>query len=241
MGEQSVAQHARERGEPWALPGLLDSYDAERRPVGRAVTENTEVQTLLAELTLVPRYERPAGALRRLFDDLLRMDEVNRALAPQVSALGTVYRPVNPGADPLVGRRMPDIGIKAAGPAARVYDLLPAARFVHLDLVGAPDTATAVTEGWGPRVTAVTVTAHDDHPDLSGVNEILVRPDGHVAWATRTTDTAHRSAERRDALTARAGPPAQCGRQCLTVALQASVVRGGGSADSSHETSRGVS
>ncbi len=38
----------------WARPGLLDSYDAERRPVGRRVTENTEVQTLLMELTLVP-------------------------------------------------------------------------------------------------------------------------------------------------------------------------------------------
>jgi 2-polyprenyl-6-methoxyphenol hydroxylase-like FAD-dependent oxidoreductase len=53
----------------WAPPGLLDTYDAERRPIGQAVTENTQVQTLLAELTLVPQYtgarRRPAQAPRR--------------------------------------------------------------------------------------------------------------------------------------------------------------------------------
>ncbi|MEU6676586.1 monooxygenase [Streptomyces sp. NPDC046925] len=191
----------------WAPPGLLDSYDTERRPVGQAVTENTEIQTLLAELTLVREYRRPAAALRRLLDDLLRMDEVNRTLASRISALSTVYRPTEPGADPLVGRRMPDIGIKAGGHATRLYDLLPPARFVHLDLTGDPESSAAVTRGWGPRISAVAVNAHDEHADLRGITEVLVRPDGHVAWATRATDTAARSGERRAALTAWAGTP----------------------------------
>ncbi|MEV8319378.1 monooxygenase [Streptomyces sp. NPDC059900] len=190
----------------WAPPGLLDSYDSERRPVGRAVTENTEIQTLLAELTLVRAYQRPAAALRRLLDDLLRMDEVNRTLASRVSALATAYRPTEPDADPLAGRRMPDIGLTAAGPATRVYDLLVAGRFVHLDLTGDPDTAAAVTGDWGPRITAVTVNGHDEHTDLRGITEVLVRPDGHVAWATHAADAAARSGERHAALTAWAGP-----------------------------------
>ncbi|MEV4045957.1 2-polyprenyl-6-methoxyphenol hydroxylase-like FAD-dependent oxidoreductase [Streptomyces sp. SAI-195] len=188
----------------WAPPGLLDSYDAERRPVGRGVTENTEIQTLLMELTLVPRYARPATALRGLMDELLGQDEVNRTLAGRVSALDTAYRPADPGADPLVGRRMPDISLTAAGSSAtRVYDLLHTARFVHLDLAPGP-TATAGPER-DARVTTALVTGYDDRPDLRGTTEILVRPDGHVAWTTRTTDPAARRAERLTALTSALG------------------------------------
>ncbi|MFE6287001.1 monooxygenase [Streptomyces sp. NPDC057877] len=192
----------------WAPPGLLDSYDGERRPVGRSVTGNTEVQTLLVELTLVARYERPAAALRELLDELLGMAEVNRLLAGRVSALGTCYPPTAPGADPLVGRRMPDVGLVAAdAEAKRVYELLAPGRFVLLSLAGDPALRKAVDAGWGSRVTAVTVGTHDEHPDLDGVTEVLVRPDGHVAWATRATDGGTRGDERARALTAWAGTP----------------------------------
>ncbi|MFD4003180.1 monooxygenase [Streptomyces rubiginosohelvolus] len=196
----------------WAPSGLLDSYDAERRPVGASVTENTEVQTLLAELTLVPQYQRPAAALRRLLDEFLGMEEVNRRLADQVSALGTHYPPTDPGADRLVGRRVPDVGLTTAGSErTRVYELLTTGRFVLLDLAGDPALRGAVDAGWGSRVTAVTVDTYDEHADLDGVTEILVRPDGHLAWATRTTDRGVRSGERIQALTAWAGTPSSRG------------------------------
>ncbi|MFF8281153.1 monooxygenase [Streptomyces albus] len=196
----------------WAPPGLLDSYDGERRPVGQSVTENTEVQTLLAELTLVPQYQRPAAALRKLLDGLLGMAEVNRRLADQVSALGTLYPPADPDADPLVGRRMPDVGLTAAGSeATRVYELLAQGRFVLLAPAEDPALREAVETGWGSRVTAVTVDKYDEHPDLDGVAEVLVRPDGHVAWATRTTDGGARRDERVRALTAWAGTPSERG------------------------------
>ncbi|WP_447035089.1 monooxygenase [Streptomyces sp. DSM 118878] len=193
----------------WAPAGLLDSYDAERRPVGRAVTENTEVQTLLAELALMEQYRRPAAALRNLFDGLLRMKEVNRTLAAQVSALGTAYPATAPGADPLVGGRMPDIALSAADlTARRVYGLLHDGRFVHLDLTGEADAAAALTPRWGRRVTAPGITDYETHAELEGVREILVRPDGHVAWATRHSDHRTRGEERRAALTAWVGEPA---------------------------------
>lgn len=192
----------------WAPPGLLDSYDGERRPVGRSVTENTEVQTLLAELTLVAQYQRPAAALRKLLDQLLTMAEVNRRLADQVSALGTRYPPPDPGADPLVGRRMPDVGLTAAGTGAtRVYELLARGRFVLLTLSGAPTPREAVAAGWESRVTALAVDRRDEHAELDGVTEVLVRPDGHVAWATRTPDDGARGDERARALAAWAGTP----------------------------------
>ncbi|MEU9556471.1 monooxygenase [Streptomyces fumanus] len=190
----------------WAPPWLLDSYDQERNPVGRAVADNTAVQTLLAELALVRQYRRPGAALRGLFDELLGMEEVNRRLAAEVSALGTAYPPATPGADPLVGRRMPDIGLTAtASPATRVYELLHQGRFVHLDLTGAGGPGTAVT-GRGSRVTSVAVTRRDEHAALEGVTEVLVRPDGHIAWATRTADSTARRTERHAALSLWAGP-----------------------------------
>ncbi|MER7012173.1 monooxygenase [Saccharopolyspora sp. NPDC000359] len=188
----------------WAPPGLLDSYHQERHPVGQAVTENTEVQTLLAELALVPQYQRPAAALRGLLDELLRIEAVNRRLADQVSALGTSYPPTSPDADPMVGRRMPDIGLTtAASRATRVHELLHEGRFARLDFAGDPEPGT----GWGSRVGATTVAQWDDHPDLAGVTEVLVRPDGHIAWATRTADLDVRRGERQEALQAWAGTP----------------------------------
>ncbi|MER5785539.1 monooxygenase [Streptomyces mobaraensis] len=192
----------------WAPPGLLDSYDGERRPVGRSVTENTEVQTLLAELTLVERYQRPAAALRELLDRLLGMAEVNRWLADRISGLGTHYPPAASGTDPLVGRRMPDVGLTIAGSRAeRVYDLLAQGRFVLLALAGDRDPHETVGAGWVSRVTAVTARTRDKHADLDGVTEVLIRPDGHVAWATRTLAGDARDNERIQALTSWAGAP----------------------------------
>jgi 2-polyprenyl-6-methoxyphenol hydroxylase-like FAD-dependent oxidoreductase len=183
----------------WAGPGLLDSYDGERRPVGRAVTGNTEIQTLLAELPLTPAYGRPGTALRALFDELLRIEEVNRLLAERVSAIGTAYAPPA-GADPLVGRRMPDIALTTAETGAtRVYELLARGRFVRIVLAGDGQRGSATGETH-PRVTAVDAVSYDDHAVLRGVHEVLVRPDGHLAWVSRTGDPAARETERKAAL-----------------------------------------
>ncbi|WP_436318319.1 hypothetical protein [Streptomyces caniferus] len=123
---------------------------------------------------------------------------------------GACRQPSAPGdADPLVGRRMPDLALAVAGSAAiRVYELLPHGRFVLLDLAGDEEMRRSVQAGWGKRVTPHTVTAHDSRADLDGVREILVRPDGHIAWATRTTDVRARRIERFRALTGWAGLPA---------------------------------
>lgn len=105
---------------------------------------------------------------------------------------------------------MPDIALAAAGSAAvRVHELLPPGRFVLLDLAGDEQLRQTVTPGWGPRVTALTVTRHDHRADLDGVREILIRPDGHIAWATRTPSLPDRRIERHRALTDWAGTPAQ--------------------------------
>ncbi|MFE5768832.1 monooxygenase [Streptomyces sp. NPDC056485] len=209
----------------WAPAGLLDTYHAERHPVGLAVTGNTEVQTLLAELPLVPAYQGPAAALRGLLDELLGIEEVNRRLAGLVSGLGIGYPATGPGADPLVGARMPDVPLGIPGSAAtRVYELLHEGRFVLLNL--AREQGFGTDGGWAGRVTAATpagagrvtalasagtgqyrplTPAGAGHARLDGVAEVLVRPDGHIAWATRTAGAAARRAERYEALAAWAG------------------------------------
>jgi 2-polyprenyl-6-methoxyphenol hydroxylase-like FAD-dependent oxidoreductase len=181
----------------WAPDGLLDTYHDERHPVGAAVTANTEVQTLLLELTLVEQYKRPATALRSLINDLLGIDVVNRRIAGSVSALDTRY---GTSAEPLIGARMPDIALNSH---ASVYELLRGGSFVLLTLTGA-GPATSEVARWGDRV-AVAATSAGSHPALAGVTEILVRPDGHVAWLSRDDQPA---SERTNALTAWAGRPA---------------------------------
>ncbi|MEV4375009.1 FAD-dependent oxidoreductase, partial [Nonomuraea sp. NPDC049637] len=155
---------------------LLDSYDAERRPVGAAVTANTEVQTLLMELTLVPQYRRPVMALRGMLDGLLRIGEVNHDLAASVSAIGTHYGDGFPA-----GARVPDLPISVAErpEVERLYELLHDGRFllVHTGKrAGTPG-------GRDDRMQIVTATAWQPSPDLEQAEALLVRPDGHLAWA----------------------------------------------------------
>ncbi|MFD6194272.1 hypothetical protein [Streptomyces sp. NPDC060275] len=134
------------------------------------------------------------------------MAEVSRRLADRVFAPGTSCPPPASGADRLVGRRMPDVGPRTVGAeATRMYELLSEGRFVLLPLAGEPRLRESVDAGWGPRVTAVAVDTYDGHADLAGVTVVPVRPDGHVARATRSTDGGARGEERVRALTAWAG------------------------------------
>lgn len=174
----------------WAPPGLLDTYHAERFPVGQLVTDNTQAQTLLLELTLVPGYQRPAAALRGLLDSLLEIPEVNVRLAGLVSALSTSYPA--PDGDPLVGTRMPDQQLGPDG--ARVSDLLHSGTFGY---VGAG--AAQVANGWKDRITVA-------DSRLENIGEALIRPDGHIAWVRRENDPPD-AALREAALTAWAGAP----------------------------------
>ncbi|MCY0950472.1 FAD-dependent monooxygenase [Streptomyces sp. H27-S2] len=185
----------------WATPGLLDTYHTERHPVGRAVTERTEAQTLLVELPLVERYRRPATLLCKLLDDLLGLDEVNRRLAGHLSAIDTAYPPADQAAHPLTGRRMPDTTLTLpGGRQTRPSELQHDGRFalLHLRDTTAPHTLAPPIQSLMPPgpVKAVNATADEKDTGLNGITEVLIRPDGHVAWATSTTDPRALATER---------------------------------------------
>jgi 3-(3-hydroxy-phenyl)propionate hydroxylase len=177
-----------------APESLLDTYHRERHPVGEAVLHNTRAQSALA---------RPGvhtDALRDVFGSLMEIDDVNRRLRGMLTALTVRYR--IDGDHPLTGRRVPDADLKTADGETSVYELLHSARPVLLDLSGRAELATAAA-GWADRVDVVGATPEDDYwfvPELDEIPApaaVLIRPDGHVAWAAdddRTDTPALRAA-----------------------------------------------
>lgn len=144
----------------WAPEPLLDTYQAERRPVAEDVLDNTRAQMALASA------EPGAQAMRRLLTELMDFDEVNRHLIEKITAIGVRYD-FGDGPD-LLGRRLRDIDV-AQG---RLYGLLRRGRGLLLDRTG-----RLTAGGWSDRVDHLPdPTADVDVPGL------LLRPDGHVAW-----------------------------------------------------------
>ena len=146
----------------WAPGGLLDSYQTERHPVAADVLVNTRAQMELMSTEPGPR------AVRRLVSELMDFEEVHRHLIEKIIATGVRYD-VGEGGHRLLGRRMPDVELKRG----RLYGLMHGGRGLLLDRTGRLSVA-----GWADRVDHV-VDASED----VDVPAVLLRPDGHVAWA----------------------------------------------------------
>jgi 3-(3-hydroxy-phenyl)propionate hydroxylase len=161
---------------------LLDTYHAERHPVGARVLHNTKAQVALSLGD--DRHE----ALRDTMAELLSMDEPRRRIAAMLSGLDIHYD-LGEG-HPLLGRRMPDLDLLTADGPTRVFTLLHDARPVLLNLA---EPGGFDIPPWANRVRLVDAR-HDGVWELPVLGEIaappavLIRPDGHVAWAGDRTD-----------------------------------------------------
>jgi 2-polyprenyl-6-methoxyphenol hydroxylase-like FAD-dependent oxidoreductase len=161
---------------------LLDTYHAERHPVGARVLHNTMAQVALS------RTDERSKALRDTMLELLSMDEPRKRIAAMISGLDIHYD-VGEG-HPLLGRRMPDLDVQTADGPTRVFTLLHDARPVLLNL-GEPGGFD--TSPWANRVRLVDAK-HAGVWELPVLGEIaappavVIRPDGHVAWAGDLTD-----------------------------------------------------
>jgi hypothetical protein len=175
---------------------LLDTYHAERHPIGARVLELTLAQTALG------RGDERTKALHKAMSELLKLDEPRKRYAGMMSGLDVCY---DLGAGhPLLGRRMPDLDVVTSDGPRRVFTLLHDARPVLLDLgePGALDIAP-----WAGRVRRVEAgyAGAWELPVLGAVAApaaVLVRPDGYVAWVGNGTDQGL-----RDALATWFGPP----------------------------------
>ncbi|SFE96319.1 rifampin monooxygenase [Streptomyces mirabilis] len=144
----------------WAPEGLLDSYHAERHPVGARVLDNTR-----AQITLLGT-DPGATALRELLSELMDFEEVNRYVTGMITAVGVRYD-FGEGHE-LLGRRMRDVELKRG----RLYELMHGGRGLLLDQTGRLSVV-----GWADRVAHVV-----DVSEELDVPAVLLRPDGHVAW-----------------------------------------------------------
>ena len=179
----------------WAPAGLLDSYDAERRPVGERVSMHSQAQLAL----LAPGSE--VTALRELFAELLRVRHTVAHIADMMAGADIRYDMGLRETHHLVGRWAPDLLLETGDGQVRLAELTTTARPLLLDLTGDASLTTAA-DGWRDRVD--TVTAHTKDTSTTG---LLLRPDCYVAWATDTPRPDHHDRESlRTALTTWFGP-----------------------------------
>ncbi|MET7471360.1 FAD-dependent monooxygenase [Micromonospora sp. NPDC005599] len=152
----------------WAPDGLLDTYEAERRPAARRVTMSTQAQSAL----IAPGSE--VTALRELVAELLSRPE-NAAHVAALMAGADIRYDLGPGGPP-VGSWAPDVEVHGDTGRVRLAELTRHARPLLLDATGT--LATAVRP-WGHRVDLVT-------GPLEGTpsTALLLRPDCYVAWAS---------------------------------------------------------
>ena len=180
---------------------LLDTYHAERHPVGARVLRNTMASVALR------RPDERTRALRDTIAELLSMDEPRRRFAAMMSGLGVHYDLGHSDLDkrhPLLGRRMPDLDLVTADGPLRVFALLHDARPVLLNL-GEPGGFDITP--WADRVQLVDAkyVGTWELPALGPVTAptaVLIRPDGYVAWVGDRTQLGL-----ADALTTWFGPP----------------------------------
>ncbi|GAA4595050.1 FAD-dependent monooxygenase [Planotetraspora phitsanulokensis] len=206
----------------WAPEGLLDSYEAERRPAGQRVTMHTQAQGVLvgpgSEIT----------ALRELFGELLADQNTLQRLADLIAGAdirydmgaglgdagaarggaGATASLDDAAAAALTGRWAPDLLLHTETGTVRLAELTRDARPLLLDLTDGGKLAD-VAAPWRDRVEVV--TARCDDPGVTG---LLLRPDCYVAWASASpSPDDRRRAELRSALSRWFGHPGDTGAE----------------------------
>jgi len=155
---------------------LLDTYHAERHPVGARVLRNTMASVALR------RPDERSKAAREAMAELLVMHEPRIRVAAMLSGLDIRYDLGEGHA--LLGRRMPDRELVTANGPVRVYTLLHKARPVLINL-GEPSGVDIAP--WAERVQLIDAkyTGAWELPVIGGIpapTAVLIRPDGYVAW-----------------------------------------------------------
>lgn len=155
---------------------LLDSYHTERHPVGERLLTNTRAQTAL----IMGGDE--VAPLRDLLSELAKIPEVQRHLAAKAAGVEVRYD-LGSGTHPLLGARMPEIWLTVGNRCVSSAHLLRSGRGLLLDLTDNARLRDRAV-GWRDRLDVTTASPSAPlHDGLTDTTAILLRPDGHVAWA----------------------------------------------------------
>lgn len=154
----------------WAPAGLLDTYTAERHPIGEWVLEWTRAQVA------VMRPDDRSRAMRKVMREMMDTRDGATAVFKKIS--GILHRYDLGGGHELVGAVAPDIELSDG---TRLGEHCGDGRALLLDLTDDPGLR-ALAAPWSSRVRVVTAKPAQPR-ELSA---LLVRPDGFVAWAADT-------------------------------------------------------
>ncbi|MEV7777013.1 FAD-dependent monooxygenase [Kitasatospora sp. NPDC088351] len=157
-----------------APPGLLDSYEPERREAARRMVMNAQAQSAL----IAPGSD--VTALRELLAELLGHRDTVQHLADLVAGTDVRYDMGGNDGHPLVGRFAPDLDLRTPAGTVRLAELARSARPLLLDLTEDSSAARAMAP-WRDRVDIVTAQPQAPAPVATA---LLLRPDCYVAWAS---------------------------------------------------------
>jgi len=149
-----------------APEGLLDSYYAERHPIGEQVLDWSRAQVELMGT-------RPhARALYAVVKDLINTRDGATYIAGRVWGINTRYN--LGGVHPLIGRSVPDFELENG---SRIGELMQHGRGLLLDF-DTNSSLKALAGEYGSQIDYISGAAKDQ----LGLNAVLVRPDGIIAW-----------------------------------------------------------
>ncbi|WP_233848870.1 FAD-dependent monooxygenase [Paraburkholderia sp. HD33-4] len=164
---------------------LLDSYEAERRPVGKQLNDSTLTQNVL-----MTAFSRGGLGLRKMVSDCLAFPDVNERIAGQISGFSVGYEDAGPlrgFSDTHTTSRTAGAGIRAPdcrvsredGSEITVYQLLSSGRWVHLSF----GTGASVSLVDALRAESVIQVRSAARPPkfFEGAAAVLIRPDGYSA------------------------------------------------------------
>jgi 2-polyprenyl-6-methoxyphenol hydroxylase-like FAD-dependent oxidoreductase len=154
-----------------APEGLLDTYTAERHPIGERILDWTRAQVALM------RPDPLSRALAGVIRDLTDTRDGATYFAERVWGVNLRYDLGDP--HPLVGRSCPDFELTDG---TKLATLLRDGAGVLLDFTGSLGAIDGVRY------------VGSDVKDRLGLTAVLVRPDGFVAWVSESGDLARAAA-----------------------------------------------
>ncbi|MEV4476483.1 FAD-dependent monooxygenase [Nonomuraea sp. NPDC049504] len=184
-----------------APAGLLDTYHAERHLAGARTLLHTRAQVALRR-----GHDAAAEALREVFTELLADEQPLRRIGALVAGTDIRYPMPGTGHHPLAGAFAPDLTLHSGQGITSVAELMHPARPVLLDLADRPELLRTARD-WRHLLDVHTAKTDDPPADT-----LLIRPDGHVAWAAGLGESAGSATlSLRAALSAWFGKPSTIG------------------------------
>lgn len=151
-----------------ASDNLLDTYFAERHPIGAQVLDWSRAQVAIMHPS--PH----ARALHAIFRDLINTRDGATYMAGRVWGIHMHYD--LDGSHPLVGRSVPDFEFETG---TKISELMHDGRMILLDF-NANTSLQTLASGYRERLRYISGSVKNQ----LGLSSLLIRPDGIVAWAS---------------------------------------------------------